>query len=83
MKQLDPKNRLLALCGVLPKDAHQRFAADNWPQFCGFVNPLLANIKRNGLPNGLKLPDVEGLETLMACTPEEARYMLIESYYAA
>lgn len=81
MKQLDPKNRLLALCGILPKDAHQRFAADNWSQFCGFVNPLLAKIKRN--TNGLKLPDVEGLETLMACSPQEAKYILVESYYAA
>lgn len=81
MKQLDPKNRLLALCGILPKDAHQRFAADNWPQFCGFVNPLLAKIKHN--TNGLKLPDVEGLETLMACSPQEAKYILVESYYAA
>ncbi len=54
---------------------------DNWQQFCGFINPLLDKIGKHN--HGLKLPDTEGLETLMACKPEEARYMLIESYYAA
>jgi len=81
MKQLNPNTRLVALCGILPKVPHQRFAMDNWQQFCGFINPLLAKIGKH--KNGLKLPDTEGLETLMACTPEEARYMLAESYYAA
>lgn len=81
MKQLDPHTRLVTLCGILPKVPHQRFAMDNWPQFCGFINPLLAKVKRYA--HGLIFPDTEGLETLMACTPEEARYMLAESYYAA
>ena len=81
MKQLSTSNRLVALCGILPKVAHQKYAMDKWEQFCGIINPLLAKVKQGKY--GLKLPDTEGLETLMACTPEEARYMLVESYYAA